>query len=106
MQLNMVGRSTLSDEYFINYESAMSAAQIRHCLCWVRQMVVNAVVNVLCKTPMPLCTHNHTHLRQVKAKYGEQGMRVFKVLADAEEVQMEQRTVADKALIVEKVLYH
>lgn len=40
---------------------------------------------------------------QIKAKYGEQGMRVFKVLGDAEELQMEQRTVADKALIVEKV---
>ncbi len=40
---------------------------------------------------------------QLYAKYGENGKRVFKVLADDECVQMEQKTIAERAMIVEKV---
>lgn len=62
-------------------------------------------VAFLCRviTNVALCRCAIHDSSQIKSKYGEQGLRVFKVLGDEEEVQMEQRTIAEKALIVEKV---
>lgn len=88
-------------KYLLDYMEAMDTLQRRHCLCWVRVGGWDCCSRVV--GGKQKVNGNKVMYVQVKSKYGEEGMRVFKVLGDANEVQMEQRTVAEKALIVEKV---